>query len=65
MAGMMVQKRRREEKGRSSNDMVRNRFPSRSVRRGKQEGVKDTLVEYSPSIEAGSMAGLMLKREEN
>jgi hypothetical protein len=45
MAGMMVQKRRREEKGRSSNDVVRNRFPDRSVRRGKQEGVEDALVE--------------------
>jgi hypothetical protein len=45
MVGMMVQKRRREEKGRSSNDMVRNRFPSRSVRRGKHEGVEDALVE--------------------
>jgi hypothetical protein len=44
MAGMMVQKRR-EEKSRSSNDVVRNRFPNRSVRRGKQEGVEDTLIE--------------------
>jgi hypothetical protein len=45
MAGMMVQKRRREEKGRSSNDVVRNRFPNRSVQRGKQEGIEDALVE--------------------
>jgi hypothetical protein len=45
MAGMMVQKRRREEKGRSSNDVVRNRFLNRSVRRGKQESVEDALVE--------------------
>jgi hypothetical protein len=29
-----------------------------------QEGIEDVLVEYSLSIEAGSMAGLMLKREE-
>jgi hypothetical protein len=45
MAGMMVQKRRREEKDMSSNDVVRNMFPNRSVRRGKQEGVEDALVE--------------------
>jgi hypothetical protein len=45
MAGMMVQKIRREEKSRSSNDVVRNRFPNRSVRQGKQEGVEDALVE--------------------
>jgi hypothetical protein len=42
MAGMMVQKRR---KSRSSNDVMRNGFPNRSVRRGKQEGVEDALVE--------------------
>jgi hypothetical protein len=45
--------------------MMRNGFPNRSVRRGKQKGVKDTLVEYSPSIETNNMAGLMLKKEEN
>jgi hypothetical protein len=45
MADMMVQKRRREEKSRSSNDVMRNGFPNRSVRRGKQEGVEDALVE--------------------
>jgi hypothetical protein len=28
----------------------------------KQEGIKDALMELSPSIEAGSMAGLMLKK---
>jgi hypothetical protein len=28
-----------------SNDVMRNRFPNRSVRRGKQKGVEDTLVE--------------------
>jgi hypothetical protein len=39
---------------------MRNGFPNRSVRRGKQEGVEDALVEYSPSIEADNMAGLML-----
>jgi hypothetical protein len=44
MAGMMVQKRR-EEKSTSSNDMMVNRFPNRSVRREKQEGVKDALIE--------------------
>jgi hypothetical protein len=42
MAGMMIKK---EEKGRSSNDVIGNRFLNRSVRRGKQEGVEDTLVE--------------------
>jgi hypothetical protein len=45
MAGMMVQKKRREEKNRSSNDVMRNRFPNMSVRRGKQEGVEDVLIE--------------------
>jgi hypothetical protein len=45
MAGMMVQNRRREEEGRLSNDVVRNRCPNRSLRRGKQEGVEDALVE--------------------
>jgi hypothetical protein len=29
----------------SSNNVMRNRFPDRSVRRGKQEGVEDALVE--------------------
>jgi hypothetical protein len=45
MDGMMVQKRRREEKNRSSNDVMRNKFPNRLVRQGKQEGVEDALVE--------------------
>jgi hypothetical protein len=62
MAGMMIPKRKR--KSRSSNDVMGNRFPNRLVRRGKQEGVEDTLVEWSPSIEACSMAGLMLKKEK-
>jgi hypothetical protein len=44
MAGIIVQKGRRE-KSRSSNDMMRNGFPNRSVRQGKQEGVKDALIE--------------------
>jgi hypothetical protein len=44
IAGMMVEKRRRE-KSRSSNDVMRNRFPNRSVRRGKQEGIEDALIE--------------------
>jgi hypothetical protein len=44
MADMMVQKRR-EEKSRSSNDVMRNGFPNRSVRQRKQEGVEDALVE--------------------
>jgi hypothetical protein len=43
MADMMIQKERR--KRRLSNDVMGNRFPNRSVRRGKQEGVKDALVE--------------------
>jgi hypothetical protein len=42
MAGMMIQRRR---KSRSSNDVKRNEFHNRSVRRGKQEGVEDALVE--------------------
>jgi hypothetical protein len=45
MAGMMVQKRKEKKKSRTSNDVMRNGFPNRSVRRGKQEGVKDALVE--------------------
>jgi hypothetical protein len=44
MAGMMVQKRRKSER-RSSIDVMRNEFPNRSVRRGKQEGVEDALIE--------------------
>jgi hypothetical protein len=44
MAGMVVQKRR-DEKSKSSNDVMRNGFPNRSVRQGKQEGVEDALVE--------------------
>jgi hypothetical protein len=43
MAGMMIQKRKK--KSMSSNDLIRNRFLNRSVRRRKQEGVKDVLVE--------------------
>jgi hypothetical protein len=43
MASMMVQKRRRES--RSSNDVMRNGFPNRSVRQRKQKGVEDILVE--------------------
>jgi hypothetical protein len=39
----MIQKRRKES--RSSNDVMGNRFPNRSVRRGKQEGVRDAFVE--------------------
>jgi hypothetical protein len=38
-------KKKEKEKCRSSNDVLRNRFPNRSVRRGKQEGVEDALVE--------------------
>jgi hypothetical protein len=45
MAGMMVQKRREEEKNWLTNDVMRNRFPNRSVRRGKKKGVEDALVE--------------------
>jgi hypothetical protein len=37
-------KRRRKE-NRSTNNVMRNRFPNRSVRRRKQEGVGDALVE--------------------
>jgi hypothetical protein len=62
MAGIVIQKRRR--KSRSSADVMGNRFPDRSVRRGKQEGVEDALVEWSLSIEVCSMAGLMLKKEK-
>jgi hypothetical protein len=61
MAGMMIQKGKRRQI-RSSNDVMRNGFPNRSVRRGKQEGVEDALIELSPAIEASSMAGLMLKK---
>jgi hypothetical protein len=43
MAGMMIQKRIR--RSRSSNDVIGNRFPDRSVRRGKQEGIEEALVE--------------------
>jgi hypothetical protein len=39
-------------------------FPNRSVRRGKQEGIEDALIEYSPSIEVGSMASFMLQKEK-
>jgi hypothetical protein len=63
MSSMMIQKRKRR-KSRSSNDLTRNIFPNRSVRCKKQEGIRDALVEYSPSIKAGSMAGLMLKKEK-
>jgi hypothetical protein len=36
---------KKRKKSRSSNDVMRNRFPNRSVRRRKQEVVEDTLVE--------------------
>jgi hypothetical protein len=38
-------KRKKRRKSRSGNDVMRNGFPNRSVRRGKQEGVEDALVE--------------------
>jgi hypothetical protein len=41
---MMVQKRRRD-KSRSSNDVMRNRFPNQVGTTREQEGVEDTLVE--------------------
>jgi hypothetical protein len=34
-----------KRESRLSNDMMINKFPSRSVRRGKQEAVEDALVE--------------------
>jgi hypothetical protein len=37
--------KREEQEIRSSNDVMGNRFPNRSVRRGKQEGVEDALIE--------------------
>jgi hypothetical protein len=52
--------KKKRRKKRSSNNLMRNGFPNRSVRQRKQEGVEDALVEYSPSIEVGSMAGLMI-----
>jgi hypothetical protein len=45
MAGMMFQKRKEKKKSRLSNDVMRIGFPNRSVRRGKQEGVENALVE--------------------
>jgi hypothetical protein len=45
MAGMVIQKRKKRRKSRSSNDVMRNWFPNRPVPRGKQEGVEDALVE--------------------
>jgi hypothetical protein len=45
MAGMMIQKKEKGRKSRLSNDVMRNRFPNRSIQRGKQEGVEDALVE--------------------
>jgi hypothetical protein len=36
---------KKRRKSRLSNDVVRNRFPSRSLRRRKQEGVEDAFVE--------------------
>jgi hypothetical protein len=42
MAGMMIKKK---IKRRLSNNMMGNGFPNRSVRRRKQEGVEDALVE--------------------
>jgi hypothetical protein len=44
MAGMMVPKKKRR-KSRSSNNVMRNGCPNMSIRRGKQEGVEDALVE--------------------
>jgi hypothetical protein len=38
-------KKKKRKKCRSSNDVMGNRFPDKSVRRGKQEGVEDALVE--------------------
>jgi hypothetical protein len=43
VAGMMIQKKGR--KRRPSNDVMGNIFPNGSVRRRKQEGIEDTLVE--------------------
>jgi hypothetical protein len=57
-------KKKKRSKSRLSNDVMRNRFPNRLIRRGKQEGVEDALVESSPSIEADNMAGLMLQKEK-
>jgi hypothetical protein len=36
---------KKRRKNRLSNDVMRNGFPNRSIRRGKQEGVEDALVE--------------------
>jgi hypothetical protein len=36
---------KKKEKRRSNIDVMRKGFPIRSVRRGKQEGVEDALVE--------------------
>jgi hypothetical protein len=55
-------KKRREN--RSSSDVVGNGFPNRSVRRRKQDGIEDALVEQSLSIGADSMASLILKKEK-
>jgi hypothetical protein len=38
-------KKKKRRKSRLSNDVMRNKFPHRSIRRGKQEGVEDALVE--------------------
>jgi hypothetical protein len=38
-------KNKKRRKSRSISDVMRNGFPSRSVRRRKQEGVEDALVE--------------------
>jgi hypothetical protein len=38
-------KKMKRRKSRSSNDVMWNGFPNRSVQRGKQEGVEDALVE--------------------
>jgi hypothetical protein len=45
MAGMMVQQKKKRRKSRSSNDVMRNVFPNKLVRREKQEGVEDALIE--------------------
>jgi hypothetical protein len=36
---------KKRRKNRSSNDVVRNRFPNRMVQQKNQEGVEDALVE--------------------
>jgi hypothetical protein len=38
-------KKKKRRKSKSSNDVMRNGFPNRSVRQGKQEGIEDALIE--------------------